>query len=82
MDGGYDTSYWILPTAFNSYNGSTLAEELMVELNDGLYEDMKVNFEFNVEYNYVESQLKHKLIDLYLLLINTMDMLLKLIYFR
>ena len=28
-DGGYDTSYWILPTYFKNQNGSTLAEALM-----------------------------------------------------
>ena len=28
-DGGYDPFYWIVPTDFNNYNGSTLAEDLM-----------------------------------------------------
>ena len=35
VNGGYDTSYWILPSDFKNYNGSTLAEELMVKMNDG-----------------------------------------------
>ena len=35
----------------------------MVKMHDGLYDDMKGNFEFNVEYNYVENQLNIELID-------------------
>ena len=39
-DGVYDTSYWISPSDFKNYNGSTLAEELMEQMNDVLYNDM------------------------------------------
>ena len=35
----------------------------MVKMHDGLYDDMKGNFEFNVEYKYVENQLNIELID-------------------
>ena len=40
MNGGHDTSYWALPSDFKNYNGSTLAEELMINMNDGLYDEM------------------------------------------
>ena len=64
VNGAYDTSYWILPTDFKNYNGTTLAEEMMEKMNDGLYEDMKLKFKFNIEYNYIENQLKIEIIDL------------------
>ena len=64
VNGKYDTSYWTLPSYFINYNGTTLAEELMVNMNDGLYADMKTNNKFHIEYNYVENQLKLEIIDL------------------
>ena len=57
-NGGYDTSYWISPSDFKNYNGSTLAEELMITMNDGLYADMKEKLKFNIEYTYVETPIK------------------------
>ena len=44
--------------------GSTLADELMVTLNDGLYADTKANIKFNIDYIYVEDQLNIEIIDL------------------
>ena len=41
VNGRYDTSYWILPTEFTTYNGTTLADEMMAQMNDGLYDNMK-----------------------------------------
>ena len=35
--------YWILPTDFKNDNGTTLAEEMMETMNDGLYDNMKEN---------------------------------------
>jgi hypothetical protein len=29
-------------------------------MNDGLYDDMKLQFKFNIEYNYIENQLKNR----------------------
>ena len=52
---------WILPTGFN---GSTLAEELMVKPKDGLYAGVRTKFQFNIAYNYVENQLNIEIIDL------------------
>ena len=60
----YGPFYWTLPTEFKQYNGSTLAEYLMVNMNDGLYTDMQTTFNFNIEYNYVEHQLPIEIIDL------------------
>lgn len=37
--GQYDTSYWILPTDCNNYNGSVVAEEMMDKMNDGRVDD-------------------------------------------
>ena len=36
----------------------------MEKLNDGLYDDMKPKFKFNVDYNDVENQLNIEIIDL------------------
>ena len=47
VNGGHDTSYWILPSDFKNYNGSTLAEELIEKMNDGLHADMQGNFKMN-----------------------------------
>jgi hypothetical protein len=33
-------------------------------MNDGLYDDMKLQFKFNIEYNYIENQLNIEIIDL------------------
>jgi hypothetical protein len=63
-NGGWDTSYWILPTGFKSYNGTTLADEMMETMNNGLYDSMKLQFKFNIEYKYIENQLKLEIIDL------------------
>ena len=41
VNGRHDTSYWISPTEFTTYNGTTLADELMAQMNDGLYDNMK-----------------------------------------
>ena len=43
VNGKYDTSSCIVPSDFINYNGTTLAEELLVNMNDGLYADMKQN---------------------------------------
>ena len=43
VNGSYEKSYWILPTDFKNYNGTTLAEEMMETMNDGLYDKMKEN---------------------------------------
>ena len=59
VNGGYDTSYWISPTDFNDYNGSSLAEELREQMNDGLYADMKPFF---IESKYIENQLNNGII--------------------
>ena len=64
VSGGYDTSYWILPTDFNNYNGSTLAAELIEKLNDGLYADMKPKFILFIESNYIANQLNIEITDL------------------
>ena len=64
VNGSIEKSYWILPVDFKNYNGTTLAEEMMEKMNDGLYLDMKYKFKFNVEYNYVENQLKIEIINL------------------
>ena len=53
-----------MPTDFKNYNGSTLAEELMVTINDGLYDVRQWQLKFNVEYNCFENQLNIELIDL------------------
>ena len=63
VNGNYDTSYWILPSEFIHYNGTTLAAELMVNMNDGLYADMETKLKFNTEYNYVGHQFKIEIID-------------------
>ena len=57
VNGKHDNYYWILPTDLNQYNGSTLAEALMVNMNDGFYADMKTQCKFNIEYTYVDHQL-------------------------
>ena len=62
VNGNYGMSYWILPSDLITYNGTTLAEELMVQMNDGLYADMKTKFKFNIEHNYVENQLTNVII--------------------
>jgi hypothetical protein len=36
----------------------------MEKMNDGLYDDMKLQFKFNIEYNYIENQLQIEVIDL------------------
>ena len=54
----------MLPTVFKHYSGSTLAEELMENMNDGLYDDMIGKFRSNVEYNHVETHLNIELIEL------------------
>ena len=59
----YETSYWILPVDFRNYNGTTLAEEMMEKMNDGIYDNLKDRFRFNVEYQYTENQLKIEVID-------------------
>ena len=41
VNGRYDTSYWTLPTDFEKYNGTPLADELMATMNDGLYDNME-----------------------------------------
>ena len=64
VNGSYEISYWVLPTDFKNYNGSTLVEEMMEKMNDGLFDDMKTKFKFNIDYNYVENQLKIEIIDL------------------
>ena len=64
VNGSIEKSYWILPVDFKNYNGTTLAEEMMEKMNDGLYLDMKNKFKFNIEYNYVENQLKIEIINL------------------
>ena len=56
VDGKIEKSYWILPVDFKNYNGTTLADEMMEKLNDGLYTDMKNKFTFNIEYDYIENQ--------------------------
>ena len=56
--GGWDKSYWVSPTDFKSYNGSTLADEMMDIMSDGLFDDLKGNFKFNIDYTYGEHQLK------------------------
>ena len=33
-------------------------------MNDGLYDSMKRNFKFNIDYNYVENQFNIEIIDL------------------
>jgi hypothetical protein len=33
-------------------------------MNDGLYDSMKIKFKFNIEYDYIENQLKIEIIDL------------------
>jgi hypothetical protein len=48
-DWGWDYSYWILPTDFKHYNGTTLADEMMENMNDGLFETMQHKFKFNIE---------------------------------
>ena len=40
---------------FYNYNGSALAEQLMANMNDGLFADMRTKFEFTVEYKYIEN---------------------------
>ena len=49
---------------FNKYHGSTLAVDLMRNLNDGLYDVMQGNCEFNIEHTYVENQLNMDSIEL------------------
>ena len=62
VNGGYETSYLILQIDFNHYNGSTLVAEMIEKMNDGLYDGMKPNFKFNVDYKYVANQLNIKLL--------------------
>ena len=42
-DGGWDKSYWVLPSDFNHYKGSTLADAVMGNMNDGLVDTRKDN---------------------------------------
>jgi hypothetical protein len=44
------------------HNGTTLADEMMEKMNDGLYDSMKLQFKFNIEYNYIENQFKYNLL--------------------
>ena len=64
VNGGYVTSYWISPTKFKNYNGSTVAEEPTEKMNDGLYADMKTKINFKIAYTYIENQLNTELIGL------------------
>ena len=63
VDGRYETSYWILPTDFKNYNGTTLADAMMGNMNDGLYDNMKGTFKVNIGYNYIENQFKVEIMD-------------------
>ena len=64
VDGNYNKSHWILPTDYRNYNGTTLAEEMMEKMNDGLYDNMKGKFKFNIDYQYTENQFKIEVLDL------------------
>lgn len=64
VNGTSDKSYWILPVDFKNYNGTILADEMMTKMNDGLYDNMKDKFKFNVDYLYTENQFKIEVIDL------------------
>ena len=45
-----------LPTDFNNYNGSTLADERKEKMNDELFDNTKGQSKFNIDYTYGEQQ--------------------------
>ena len=40
-DGGWDKSHLVLPTGFKKHKGSTLADEMMEKIDDGLFDTMQ-----------------------------------------
>ena len=64
VDGRYEISYWILPTDFKNYNGTTLADEMMENMNDGLYDNMKENLNLILIIIILKINFKIEIIDL------------------